>query len=199
LSWKTTLVLALVWFTSSFGYVIGNFLPLILVDIGETDPNGIYLLTMCLAVGGLFGGGLLVLVGEKAGRLLLLRVGLLLLSVTTFLMGISVPAGSENVLLYVTSFLSALVGMLPMHILLVYTGEVHPTETRALALGICLFMHRLAPIFSPYAVTSLQEESFALVTYVFGSVFLLAMVLCVFLRKETWKRRLVEEEDFKTD
>ncbi|XP_037120830.1 synaptic vesicle 2-related protein isoform X4 [Syngnathus acus] len=76
----------------------------------------------------------------------------------------------------------------------VYTPEVFPTETRALAVGTCSAMARVGALITPFVAQVLLRHSVSLTLSVYCLCSFLAGVLCLLLPIETSGRALQESE-----
>ncbi|KAM9793263.1 synaptic vesicle 2-related protein isoform 2-T2 [Syngnathus typhle] len=76
----------------------------------------------------------------------------------------------------------------------VYTPEVFPTETRALAVGTCSAMARVGALITPFVAQVLLRHSVSLTLAVYCLCSFLAGVLCLLLPIETSGRALQESE-----
>lgn len=192
-SWKTTVPLAVVWFTHSFASAVNSFIPLEISKRASAKVNAKYEISIVLSSGCLVGSCILYFTSMHVGRLVQLKAGLFLTAVFTACIGLE---STSHIYVYVIGFCLATLSMFPIAMLYLYTGEVHQTETRTMAFAICQLGHRLAPVFSPFAVAALNESvTFAVTGMVFGGVYLVAFASSLFLRLETFGRPLVEADD----
>ena len=191
-SWKTTLPLALVWFTHSFAGAINGFIPLEISKRDSSKTSAKYEISLVLSCGCLVGNLILFFSTVRFGRLFQLRIGLFLTAIMSALLGVE----SSAIYVYIMTFFYAIISMFPLSMLYLYTGEVHQTETRTIAVAICQFGHRLAPVFSPFVVAALDDVgSFTVTAIVFGAFYFLSFLISLSLKIETFGRPLVEADD----
>ncbi|XP_068191236.1 synaptic vesicle 2-related protein-like isoform X2 [Antennarius striatus] len=74
----------------------------------------------------------------------------------------------------------------------VYTPEVFPTETRALAIGICSAISRVGSLLTPFIAQVILRKSLSLTLFLYCGCSLLAGVASLFLPIETSGRSLQE-------
>lgn len=192
-SWKTTVPLAFIWFTHSIAHGIMGFIPLQISKRDAAKQDAKYEISMVFSVGCLIGTIILVFTSFRFSRLSQLRFGLLSTAILTGCIGLETSSG---IYVYIIGFFLSITMMFPFSMLYLYTGEVHQTETRAIAFSICQFGHRLAPVFSPFLVAALNDlGSFMVTGIVFACFFLLSFFISLALKVETFGRQLVEADD----
>jgi len=191
-TWRTLVPLAAVWFVHSFAGSLFGFMPLELQNLDPSDSNVKFTVALVMATGALLGSLVLLASSQRFGRLQQLRAGLVFTIVMTCTLGLY-PAK----IVYAAGFFLAVAAVVPIAMLYLYTPEAFPTETRTIAFAFCLVFHRLAPICSPFAVTTLLETGgFEVACLVFGSLFGVALGITFLLHTETFGRAMVEAGDF---
>jgi len=191
-TWRTLVPLAAVWFVHAFAGSLFGFMPLELQKLDPSDSNVKFTVALVMASGALLGSLVLLASSQRFGRLQQLRAGLLVTVLMTCTLG-QYPAK----VVYAAGFFLAAAAVVPIAMLYLYTPEAFPTESRTIAFAFCLVFHRLAPICSPFAVTTLLETGgFEVACLVFGSLFGVALGITLLLRTETLGRAMVEAGDF---
>ena len=188
--------LALVWFSHSFAATIFWFIPLEIQKRTPADTNVKFQVALTMACGGLLGCFVILVTARYFGRIAQLRWSLLATAGLTMVLGLDAASPTY---VFVVAFVLEVVSQIPISMLYTYTPEAHPTDVRTLAFGLCQFAHRLAPIISPFAATALNDESFESSCLVFGAIFGFSFLLTFALRRETFGRGLVEDDDFAED
>jgi len=189
--------LALLWFSHSFAATIFWFVPLEIQKRSPGEQSVKYQVSLVMAAGGLLGCVALMGTSRYLGRLVQLRWSLLLTAALTVALAFN-EASSAYV--YAVAFVLEVVSQVPISMLYLYTPEAHPTDVRTLAFGLCQFCHRLAPIMAPFAVAALDaSSSFSSACIAFGCIFAISFVLSFALRRETFGRGLVEDDDYAED
>mmetsp|Transcript_4455 Transcript_4455/g.6668 ORF Transcript_4455/g.6668 Transcript_4455/m.6668 type:complete len:516 (+) Transcript_4455:81-1628(+) len=196
---KILLPLLLVWFLNAFALAMHSFMPLVLkLELGEQAGDSFQYQAMLAAQIGDFGGIVVLFCFFAASRVSLIkevRSGILAEGLCVLFLGIF-PMKKFFALLMVGLGRTGTVAA--MHGLYTYSPAMFPTSLRVSAFSYCQLAHRLAPVFSPYLFTMLDEKiSFSVTMFVFAAFFLAAAFIALFLKPENIN--LNEESDFERE
>ncbi|GBG26378.1 Solute carrier family 22 member 22 [Hondaea fermentalgiana] len=189
---RTTLFpLLWLWALNSAGMTILGFLPFQLKKhLGGDDTH--FQVAFVSMLGEWIGSTVVAFFAFKLRRVSEIRLGEVLTGVAVVAVG---TVGREPVAIF--ALLVALrVGMaISKHGMFTYTPEVMPTEVRVQAFGVCQFVARVVPVFSPYLLTYLDTAaSFPVTAAVHGLFFCLAAATTLALTVETANLPLVERD-----
>jgi len=172
------------------------FIPL---EVQSRDPNETdikYKIALIMSCGSLLGCLILLVTSSYFGRLKQLRFGLAGTALFTVLLGLF----PSSVYIYAAGFFLAIMAVVPISMLYLYTPEAFSTETRTVAFATCLVCHRIAPICSPWVVTAvLVGVGFQWACVLFGGLFGLTLLITFALTTETFGRSMVEDDDERYD
>ncbi|KAL0487267.1 sugar transporter [Acrasis kona] len=132
------------------------------------------------------------IISDKIGRIPLLAISFLISGIVTCLVSVS---DNETYVLVIAT-LASFSHTFPWSLIYTYTPEVYPTVVRTTGVGACSSFTRIAGGFSPLMITLYQLNRIP-VYVIFGSVLVLASVLCIFLPYETLGKVLRDNIDEK--
>ena len=199
--WKTTVVLACLWFGAAWLHYGAVLLTTTLLISGsycivnrsnestniceELDTNN-YLKILWTAAAGLPGSLITIIFIETLGRKITLVIEFMLILVGFLLLFIC----ASDVILTLFHFIIRTFTSGIFQTVSIYTAEVYPTNSRAIGMGVCTAAARVGAIATPYvAQILLHANDYATLSLYAGSSLVLA-ILAMLLPIETKGRAL---------
>jgi len=164
--------LVAVWFLVAFSNGIVQFLPLE-IEKFTGKFNVQFIVGIVLSLSALLATAINVTVVDRVGRRVVICVGCCVASVSTYSLRLD-----DNTATFLTSvFLLHCAICVVTATLYLFTPESFPTQIRGTMFGICVVVSRVASITAPILFGSLDHDSLADKSAIFGSFALLAAVM----------------------
>ena len=188
---RRTLVVWVIWFTAYLvNYGLAVWLPTLYRTLYGLPLDVALRYGLITQAVGLAGTLVCALAIDRVGRRPWFAMAFAGAAVALIALGLRGPATAERVLIYVT-FAYFFVSTINIGVYL-YTPELYPTRTRALAVGVASAWLRLASMIGPTIVGYMVASGLGSVFLGFGIVAALAAVITALFAVET-KGRVLEE------